>query len=315
MIYTGQSGAYATYRIGLATSTNGYSWTKSASNPVLTGTSSWELIVRNGVPISKIESYGVIKVDGTYYLWYNTLGTGGARQIGLATSTNLISWTKDGNNPIFASTTYPFGCFCAFPFKHDSYYYLLVPHYTSGTNNNVKFDLWRDSSPTFYQANRINLGVAIDFGAPSAWDSRSQDTACVLTDDITRSTFPDDQFYTYYSGEYAGVWKTGLAIGANPVQTITMNGAHAVSDAAKTQYKLTVSTSPLAISPQPTITLTSGYTTNDGWYDAGSVASINPGSPLGWKFDHWSGDASGSTVPLRLTMNFAKNIVAVYISI
>ena len=98
----------------------------------------------------------------------------------------------------------------------------------------------------------------------------------------------------------------------------TYSDATVVMDAAKTatanyivQYKLTVSTSP-AVSPMPVVTFVSGYDSGGGWYDTGSVVKIDPNSPAGYTFDHWSGDAPGSTVPLSVTMTSAKTIVAVY---
>jgi uncharacterized repeat protein (TIGR02543 family) len=111
-------------------------------------------------------------------------------------------------------------------------------------------------------------------------------------------------------GSTTNVARSGT--GTFNVPTITMSAAHSVSDASVTQYKLTVSTNPEALTPQPAISLTSGYTTGDGYYDTGSVVSIDPNSPAGYTFDHWNGDASGSTVPLYVTMDSAKNIVAVF---
>jgi len=99
--------------------------------------------------------------------------------------------------------------------------------------------------------------------------------------------------------------------GDNPA-SITMNGPITETAAWRHDYLLTVSTSPKDLSPQPAVTLVSGYDAGSGWYEASSVVSIDPNSPAGYTFDHWNGDASGSTVPLIVTMDSPKNIVAVF---
>jgi VCBS repeat-containing protein len=193
--------------IGLATSTDAVNWTKSEANPVLVGDSgAWD--------DTALDPWGVIKVDDTYYMWYNTIGGApgqNGRCSGLATSTNLTDWTKDPLNPLFCG-----GRFCPFPFKYGDYYYLLVPHYTSGSDYS-QHELYRDASPTFHPADREYLGVAIQFG-PSEWDDHDQDTPAVLTDTIYRDTYnaSNNQLWVYYAGEGGdGNWQTGMIIEEN----------------------------------------------------------------------------------------------------
>ncbi|UCE95597.1 MAG: hypothetical protein JSV51_07725, partial [Candidatus Bathyarchaeota archaeon] len=199
--------------IGLANSTDAVNWVKYEGNPVLT-----EATWAGGV-----QPWGVIKVDSTYYLWYGDV-SGTDRRVGLATSTNLKVWTKDANNPIFSG-----GRFTPFPFKHDGYYYLLIPHYTSGTDYS-EIELWRDVNPTFYDGERVYLGVAINYG-PTVWDDHDQCTPCVLTDTIYRDTcnVTNDELWTYYSGEHGGAWQTGLSIEANITEAIAKVGTTAFS--------------------------------------------------------------------------------------
>lgn len=199
-------------RIGLATSPDGVNWTKSSENPVLQGDpGEWD--------DRDLDPWGVIKVGSTYYLWYNTISSipGEGRATGLATSTDLTTWTKDPNNPIFTG-----GRFCAFPFRYDGDYYLLIPHYTSGTDYS-QIELYRDTNPTFYPGEREYIGVAINYG-PADWDDHDQDTPSVLTDDIYRDTFTaaGNQLWTYYAGEGGdGSWRTGMTIEEDIASALT----------------------------------------------------------------------------------------------
>jgi len=84
----------ALWKIGYATSTDGKTWTKSGSNPVLTDTGSC------GGP-------EVHKVGSTYYMWYQNAPSGGLpTDICRASSTDLITWTKFGGSthPVFLRT-------------------------------------------------------------------------------------------------------------------------------------------------------------------------------------------------------------------
>ena len=91
--------------IGYATSSNGTSWTKYGTNPVLTaGTSgAWD--------DAGVQSPCVIKENATSYkMWYSGRsadGGIGSLQIGYATSSNGTSWTKSGSNPVLAKGTDP----------------------------------------------------------------------------------------------------------------------------------------------------------------------------------------------------------------
>jgi hypothetical protein len=211
MLYTGRNSAGAAEAIGLATASNpGGTWTKEATNPVLEGTASaWDE--------NSVENMNLMKIGSTYYLWYNTLlGAGADRKTGLATSTDLTSWSKDSNNPIFSASG---GYFQAAPFKYGSYYYLLICHYTSGSDYG-EIQLYRDTNPTFYSANRELVRIVKPCSL-SGWDSHDQDTPCVLTTDINRDSFPSTELWTYYTGESGGVWKTGLLIETDILYALT----------------------------------------------------------------------------------------------
>ena len=185
MVYTGRGGGVPQgnlEQIGLATSTDGISWTRSPSNPILTGGEDWEGIT--------VENFGVIKVGDTYYMEYESQDNATSdRSIGIATSTDLVNWTKDARNPIWTGNRY-----CGSWFKRGSYFYHLVPHGTT-------IELWRDTHPTFYPEDRELVKTPIVSGA--------LDTPWVLTDDIYKDTFPNDELWCYYA---TPSWITNLTI-------------------------------------------------------------------------------------------------------
>jgi len=64
-------------------------------------------------------------------LYYYEVFYSGNRQIGIATSTDLVNWTKYPGNPIFktgVSEPDANGQFNSDVFTYDGYYYILIPH-------------------------------------------------------------------------------------------------------------------------------------------------------------------------------------------
>lgn len=93
MWYTGVDQA-ETYRIGYATSSDGLTWNKDATNPVLD--------VSNGGAFDDQEVWApTVLYDGSQYkMWYS--GNFNAGGIGYAFATNPTEWTRHGTAPVLA---------------------------------------------------------------------------------------------------------------------------------------------------------------------------------------------------------------------
>ncbi len=105
----------------------------------------------------------------------------------------------------------------------------------------------------------------------------------------------------------ASGWKfdgwSGDASGSNNPLTITMDRNKTItanfSKISSTKYNLTVNTvGQGSVSP------------NGGTYEAGTSVTLTASPASGWKFDGWSGDASGSSNPIEITMDGNKTITA-----
>ncbi|MFA5795456.1 MAG: DUF2341 domain-containing protein, partial [Candidatus Brocadiia bacterium] len=91
MWYQGSDGSK--WQIGYVTSTDGTTWNKYISNPVvITGTTGWD---SKGVAAPTV----LKDIDGTYKMWYQ--GSDGTNwRIGYVTSTDGTTWNKYSNNPV-----------------------------------------------------------------------------------------------------------------------------------------------------------------------------------------------------------------------
>lgn len=206
MLYRGgEEVEVGTKQVGLATSSDGISWTNGHTAHVLGAGASgaWD---QYGAEI-----WDIIKIGSTYYVYYNvgeTAAWDANRQMGVATSTDLITWTKDAANPIMTG-----GRFCSTVFKIGKYYYMIVPHYTYGSDYS-ELELYRDTDPRFYPASREYLGV-VKSTQSSGWASRDLDTPVIITDNVARNTYSatNGELWMYYSGASdTNVWLSGLAI-------------------------------------------------------------------------------------------------------
>ena len=205
MIYRGAGALNESHDLGLATSLDGVTWErKDATGTVL---STWVLTGDVGQwDLAPLDHGGVIKVGNTYYLYYNTIGN--PRQIGLATSTDLVTWTKHASNPLYIGTVGADiegatadtnqGRFCPDVVRWDTpsgaiRYAMFVPHYI-GAATTPEIEVYTCSSPVFLRADRSYVGTMFRTATTplSLQNGRTisgsgTDTPRIITDDITRN--------------------------------------------------------------------------------------------------------------------------------
>ena len=190
------------YRLRTSYNNNGFGYAScSAGQNCITGVGNWikyydnPINNRNGLERNDYDPFGLIKIGTTYYLYTNP----NPREIYLYTSSDLINWQRDANNPIFSTDRY-----CGYVFKYNGFYYMILPHdyqgfdFTSGIVGDHSFELYRDTSPTFYQWEREYLGVIM---LNNEWyDKYYIDTPSCIQNTIYRdSTSTGDDLRCYYT--------------------------------------------------------------------------------------------------------------------
>ncbi len=95
---------------------------------------------------------------------------------------------------------------------------------------------------------------------------------------------------------------SGDISGTSSSVKITMNSNKTVvANFSKIGYRLTTSVSPSgggSVSP------------SNGTYESGSVVTLRATASSGYEFEHWSGDVSGTSPSIEITMNSDKSVVA-----
>lgn len=169
MLYAGKKASTGIWSIGLATSADGISWTKdTAHNPVMSGdVGAWDAtIVAPGT--------NIVKEGSTYYLYYTGWATTSqsTSQIGLATSTNLTSWSKSGNNPLIvpAGSGTEIGAGEAFVKKFGSTYYMWYQATGDDANMNRSRVFFASSSAKDSGWNKDSSNPILN-NAQDSWDS------------------------------------------------------------------------------------------------------------------------------------------------
>ena len=193
MWYQGNDGINA--RIGYATSSDGISWTKSSSNPVLDlgPSGSWE-----GEDLGS----PTVLFDGTvYHMWYSGDDDINARE-GYATSTNGYTWTKSISNPVLdlgppgSWEDYVVGASTVI-FDGSMFY----KWYTGRQGSTYKIGYATSSDSDRWKKNTAN--PVLDLGPSGSWDDRHLGHPTVLYNGI--------MYNMWYAGYDGAVWRIGHA--------------------------------------------------------------------------------------------------------
>lgn len=221
------------YQIGLATSVDGVTWERKDTQ----GNTLTDAVLKCGAALQwdddDLDYGGLIKVGDTYYLYYDTILIG-QRKIGLATSTDLVTWTKHAGNPLWSgvdgywdkdhtdASDLAQGFFCPDIVRWDKAdgtvrYLMILPHYVVASPA-TQFQVYTDTSPVFAKTTRTYVGkfcdVTTDALTLDGTAVTSSDVPRIITDTIERnvktSLLTGDEVLCMES-LYAGVWMQTFA--------------------------------------------------------------------------------------------------------
>lgn len=186
--------------IGHATSDDGIIWTKDINNPVLNPgpAGSWD---ENWIHLPS-----VLVINNTFHMWYT--GHKGTNrsfdfQIGHATSSDGITWTKDPNNPVLtrgATGAWDYAWIAGPSVIYDGSKYHLWYGAYDGTNM-IRFGHATSSDALTWTKDPSN--PVLGRGYSTSWDYPRVDSPCVI--------FDGETFHMFYSGGNYFTWKIGYA--------------------------------------------------------------------------------------------------------
>ena len=206
MYYTGYSGTY--YQIGYATSTDGFSFTRYASNPVIARGASGDFDYYHA-HVATVAEY-----DGELHMWYGGRSSGsGDRRIGHATSTDWVTWTKDPDNPYLSPDLSDESSYLGVPSiaEVDDQLYMMITRHTSSSARHrmtTTFDgiHWM----------RTTSETSLDRGVSGSWDDARTHAGVLHA--------VDGGVHLYYRGASTNSGtsnQVGVAFNQAPTATIT----------------------------------------------------------------------------------------------
>jgi len=167
---------------------------------------------------------------------------------------------------------------------------------TAAVKNMDGISILKDTTWTFTTVNVFNLNITANNGtvvkSPNATSYNSGTNVILTANPALGYTFSS------WSGDATGS-KNPLTVNMNSKKDITANFT---SNA--TNFSLSVNSVNGTVSKNP----------DQLTYVIGANVVLTPTPNAGYTFTSWSGDASGSAVPLTVNMNSNKNITANYIA-
>jgi uncharacterized repeat protein (TIGR02543 family) len=305
MWWAGQDWATSTTKIGLATSPDGFSWTKYAQPVLEPGPSgSWDA--------RSVWNPCVIQRGATLLMFYNGYESAPpySARLGLATSTISLTVASDCDSPSPSGTTYPaYGtsitASVSSPVAGPTGTQYVCTGWTgtgdipaSGTGTSVTFTITQDSSITWNWKTQYYLTVTSPYGVPTGqgWYDSGLVADFGASTPISGGTGTQYVFTGWSSSDSGGY------TGSQPSYSVTMSNPITETASWNTQYYLTVDSGG------------HGTASGQAWYDAGTGAtfSIDPttvsgGAGIRYVFTGWSSsDNGGYTGPIAsqsVTMN------------
>jgi hypothetical protein len=190
--------------------------------------------------------------------------------------TVINTWNPNSSAPVISQNVSTTG---------GEYYYILVTQQDG--DEAISSPIWIDAG-----ANPYTLTVTSAHGTVT----KNPDRTTYAAGEVVQVTVTPDLGWSFsnWSGDASGA--------SNPV-SVTMNANKSITaNYTQNQYTLTVSSAHGAVTKTP----------NKATYTYGEVVQVSISPEPGWSFANWSGDASGASNPVSVTMNANKSITANY---
>jgi uncharacterized repeat protein (TIGR02543 family)/uncharacterized delta-60 repeat protein len=180
-------------------------------------------------------------------------------------------------------------------------------------DENYRFKEWTGDVPSGHENdNPITITMNSD---KSITANFIRQYTLTITTGSGGTTDPVPGTYTYDSGTQVSIvavpesgyrfsgWSGDASGTTNPI-TVTMDGNKSISASFIKQYTLTIA----AGTGGTTDPIPGTYT-----YDTGTQVSVKATADTNYRFDKWTGDATGTTNPITITMDGNKSITANFI--
>jgi uncharacterized repeat protein (TIGR02543 family) len=259
---------------------------------------------------------------GGYYLVQEAAGAGGTTSLPTPDATGSINMAAGAGKVALSSSTTTLTGTCPTGGS-------IVDFVGYGTGTNCSEGSTTATLSNTTAALRANNGCTdtdnngADFasGAPTPRNTASATVSCQYTLAVTASPLaggtvgksPDQASYTDGSvvqltatpatGYHFTGWSGDASGNTNPL-SVTMTGNKSITaNFAPDQHTVTVTTVGSG---------SVGKSPNQPTYDYGSTVQLTATPATGWHFTGWSGDASGNTNPLNVSVDGDKNITATF---
>ena len=273
------------------------------SDPLYTDDSNNDFTLQSGSPAIDAGSSADFPSDITVDLVGNTRISGSAIDMGayesvIAQYTLTLNATDGSITPNPAGGTYDDGTSVTLTATADSgFEFTGWSGDASGTTNPLTITMDADKTVT---ATFAPIQRTLTLNATNGSVSAAPNPSTGSYDDgsvVTLTATPDSGYeFTGWSGDASGM--------TNPVN-ITMDADKTVTaNFSPIQRTLTINATNGSVSTNPN--------PSGGAYNDGTSVTLTATPDAGYQFDGWSGDASGTTNPLSITMDADKTITAMF---